>query len=288
MAKISVVLATRNEESNIAGCLNSVKDFASEMIVVDEGSSDKTVDIAKSLGAKVEIVRHETIFHKTKQKALDLATGEWILQMDADERVSSRLGKEIKQIVQMSEEELNDYQDEVLNNKLFRKHQALIAERDGKIGTESGPYYAFFVPRLNYFLGKYLRYGGVYPDGVIRLVRKGKAFFPAKDVHEQMTVLGKVGWLKNDLIHMADPTFKRYLERNSRYVNLLSLELKSNKVKKNLLTFLDYMFIKPTYWFILTQIRHKGILDGWQGMVFSFFSALRFPKAYIKYLKIND
>lgn len=288
MAKISVVLATRNEEANIADCLNSVKDFASEMIVVDEGSSDKTVEIAKSLGAKVEVVRHETIFHKTKQKALDLATGEWILQMDADERVSKQLGEEIKKVVQMSEKETNDYQDEVLKNKLFRKHQELVAERDGKIGAENGPYYAFFVPRLNYFLGKYLRYGGVYPDGVIRLVRKGKAFFPAKDVHEQMTVLGKVGWLKNDLIHMADPTFKRYLERNSRYVNLLSLELKGNMVKKDLITFLDYMIIKPTYWFILTQIRHKGILDGWQGMVFSFFSALRFPKAYIKYLKNND
>jgi glycosyltransferase involved in cell wall biosynthesis len=288
MAKISVVLATRNEEDNIGPCLESVKDFASEIIVVDEGSTDKTVDIAKSYGAKVEIVRHEPIFHITKQKAIDMAQGDWILQLDADERVSKKLADEIVKITSLDESGIDEYESKVLQNNLFTRHQNLIEERDGKIGKDSGPYYAFFIPRLNYFLGKYLRYGGVYPDGVIRLVRRGKAYFPAKDVHEQMSVTGKVGWLKNDLIHMADPTFKRYIERNSAYVNLLKDDLKKQKLEKNFPNFINYIFAKPTYWFLLTLLRHKGILDGCQGIAFSFFSALRFPKAYLRYIKEND
>jgi hypothetical protein len=157
-------------------------------------------------------------------------------------------------------------------------------ERDGIIGYENEPYAGFFVARLNFFLGKYLKYGGVYPDGVIRLIKKGKAYFPAKDVHEQMVVEGKVGWLQNDLIHMADPTFERYLKRNSKYIDLIADDLKRDKIGKNPIKFIEYYFVKSIWWFFLTQIRHKGILDGFQGIVFSFFSALRFPRAYWRYL----
>src|SRR5581483_1412425 len=103
-----------------------------------------------------------------------------------------------------------EYQKKLPNKKLFQRHQAILEARDGKIGDEEGEYNAFFFPRLNYFLGKYLRHGGVYPDGVIRLFRKGKAYLPCKDVHEQMVVKGKVGWLQNDLYHYDSPTFARY------------------------------------------------------------------------------
>ena len=136
-------------------------------------------------------------------------------------------------------------------------------------------------------MGKFLKYGGTYPDGVIRLVKKGKAYFPQKSVHEQIVIKGKVGWLENDLLHYDSQNFRRYLERNSYYIDLIVLEMKRDKLRKNITNTLNYMFIKPIYWFLLTQIRHKGILDGWQGVMFSFFSALRFPRAYLRYSEAN-
>src|SRR3972149_7911068 len=96
MKKLSVVLATRNEEANIEVCLEAVKGLADDIVVVDEGSEDKTREIAQSHGARVFKVSHEPIFHKTKQKALDLAQGDWILQLDADERVTGGLAREVK------------------------------------------------------------------------------------------------------------------------------------------------------------------------------------------------
>ncbi len=283
--KISVALAAYNEEENIGECLKSIQDLADEIVVVVGKSPDKTAEIARGFGAKVvEIENDPTMFHRMKQKAFDLAQGEWVLYLDADERVSLKLAEEIKKITSMSDEEIEKYQKSLKDRNLFLRHQKLLEGRDGKIGDENKEYVAFFFPRLNFFLGKYLRFGGVYPDGVIRLFKKGKAHLPCKDVHEQMTVEGKVGWLQNDLLHMADPTFSRYLNRNSRYISLIAGQLKDQKVGKNFLQFFNYFIFKPIHWFILTQVRHKGILDGFQGIVFSFFSALRFPRAYWRYL----
>jgi glycosyltransferase involved in cell wall biosynthesis len=284
MTKLSVALATFNEEKNISECLESVKDIADEIVIVDGSSTDKTVEIAKNFDAKVIVTDNPPIFHINKQKAIDMATGDWILQLDADERLTNELKKEIKKVISLSDGELQDYEDNLPNRSLFLRHQKLLDKRDGRIG-EDGPFVAFFVPRLNYFLGKYLRYGGVYPDGVIRLFRKGKAHLPAKDVHEQMVVKGRVGWLHQPLLHVDSPTFNRYLRRNNRYVGLLAKQLRDEKVGRDPLTMINYLAVKPLSWFLLTQVRHKGILDGYQGVVFSFFSALRFPKAYLKYLK---
>lgn len=286
--KISVVLATYNEEANIGDCLESVKELADEIIVVDGSSIDKTKEIAKSFGAKVIKTTNPPIFHINKQKALEEASGEWILQLDADERVTPELLQEIKKVIEMSDKKLEEYQKNLPEKRLFLKHQTLLEKRDGFIGTKAGPYAAFFLPRLNYFLGKFLKYGGVYPDGVIRLVKNGKAHFPAKSVHEQIMVDGRVGWIQNPLLHIDSPTFKRYLERNSRYINLLRDKLARDKVGKDPAQFLNYFLFKPVSWFFMTQIRHKGILDGFQGLVFSFFSALRFPRAYWRYIILNS
>lgn len=284
MAKLSVVLATYNEEGNLADCLKSVHKIADEIVIVDGGSKDKTVEIAKSFEAKVLITDNPSIFHINKQKALEEAKNEWVLQLDADERVTKKLGDEILKVINMKDMEMGKYQTSLSNKNLFQKHQKLIEERDGNFIKEGHSYSAFFIPRLNYFLGKYLKYGGVYPDGVVRLVKKEKAYFPCKSVHEQIEIEGKVGWLQNDLLHFADPTFNRYMIRNSRYINLIVDELRNEKINKDIRQFINYMIIKPIYWFILTQVRHKGILDGIQGIIFSFFSALRFPRAYWRYL----
>ncbi len=287
MKKLSLVLATYNEEKNIAACLESAKDLADEMIVVDGSSTDKTVEIARSHGAKVIVTDNPPIFHINKQKALDAARNEWVLQLDADERVSERLAKEIEKVISLSDIELETYQESLPNKDLFLRHQHLLEKRDGKIGTSKGPYNAFFIPRLNFFLGRYLRYGGVYPDGVIRLVRRGKAKFPCRDVHEQIEVEGRVGWLARDLIHMADPTFRRYRQRNSRYTDLMARQYREEHLKKNFINTMKYMLLYPIGWFGLTYIRHKGFLDSWQGLAFSAYSSLRFPISYVKYLRGN-
>lgn len=282
---LSVALATFNEEKNIGRCLESIKNIATEIVVVDGTSTDRTVEIARSCGAKVFVKDNPEMFHINKQKAIDECSCDWILQLDADEVVENKLGEEIIKIIKMSEKEINEYQKTISRINLFLKHQGLIIERDGEVGKKEGEYAAFFIPRANYFLGRYLMHGGVYPDGVIRLIKKGKAYLPCKDVHEQFTVDGKVGWLQNNLLHFDSPTFEKYIKRNNRYTSFIAKQYKEEKLSKNLLTTINYLLMKPTYWFFLTFFRHKGFMDSWQGFVFSFFSSLRFPISYIKYLR---
>ncbi len=297
---LSVVLATRNEEANIGLCLESVKDIADEIVVVDEHSTDNTRKIAKKYGAKVYKARHEPIFHKNKQKALEKATGDWILQLDADERVTGELAVEIKEVIDLSNKQLLkriiDHSErlkgiEGSNDKkikLFQRHQKLLEERDGPIGEKSVEVVAFFIPRLNFFLGKPLRRAGVYPDASIRLVKRGKAHFPAKSVHEQMKVDGEVAWLFNDLEHHDSPTFRRYLERMNRYTDLHAEELKEKKIPRNPLFLIHYSLFKPLFIFFKLFIRHKGFLDGMRGFIWSLFSALHFPLAYFKYWQMKN
>lgn len=284
MSKISVVLAVYNEELNLEACLKSVQDLADEVVIVDGGSTDQTIEIATNFGARIIKTDNPAIFHINKQKALEAAKYEWILQMDADETITPVLSREILSVTKMDQNQIDKYQQSLPSRKLFLRHQRLITTRDGRVGDETGDYNAFFIPRLNYFLGRYLRYGGTYPDPAIRLVRKGDGHFPAKSVHEQMQVQGRVGWLENPMLHRDSPTFSRYLERNNRYINLMTKEFKEKKLPKSFKNSLDYLVIKPIGWFLLTLIRHKGLLDGYQGIIFSFFSALRFPRAYFRYL----
>ena len=302
---LSVVLATRNEEANIGPCLESVKDMASEIIVVDEYSTDKTREIAKKYGAKVFKVKHEPIFHKTKQKAIDKATGDWILQLDADERVTQKLAFEIKEVISstnkkllnrvLSHPEPLDYARGKLVEgsfnkklKLFKRHQGLIEQRDGPIGKKTGGITAFFIPRVNFFLGKPLIHAGVYPDASIRLIKKGKARFPAKSVHEVMKVNGEVAWLFNDLEHQDSPTFERYLERMNRYTDLHAKELKSKKVPVNIVYLFLYTLHRPLFTFFNLYFRHRGFQDGMRGFIWSLFSALHFPLAYFKYFQTKS
>src|SRR5258708_7379926 len=134
MAKLRVAIATYNEEKNIEACLNSVKDLADEIVIVDGSSTDDTVALAKHLNARVHITNNPPIFHINKQKALAMASHEWILQLDADERVSTELAKEIKEVIAMDEQRLEAYEQHLPNRELFLRHQQLVEQRDGKIG----------------------------------------------------------------------------------------------------------------------------------------------------------
>lgn len=244
-----MVLATFNEEKNLLDCLDSIQDIADEIIIVDGSSSDKTVELAKRCGAKVTVTDNPPIFHINKQKAIDKATKDWILQLDADERVTAKLCDEIKDVTSKSSE-INGY----------------------------------WIPRKNYFLGRFLMKGGQYPDYTLRLYRNGQGKLPQKDVHEQAVVIGKTKYLIHPLIHMSDRSFSRYLLRFNRYTDLFAKEIRENK-KNSPLSSVKYLFLLPFWWFMLTYVRHKGFMDSWQGLVFSFFSSLRFPVAYLKQLK---
>jgi glycosyltransferase involved in cell wall biosynthesis len=289
MMKLSIVLATRNEEENIGRCLESVKNIANEIIVVDENSTDKTREIAQKLGAKVFLESHHDIFHITKEKALEKATGDWVLQLDADELVTPELASEIREVINITDSEIKSRKI-VDSNKayLFKRHQALIEARDGKIGKDTGEIVGFFIPRRNVFLGKPLIHAGVYPDGVIRLIKNGKAHFPQKSVHEQIQLDGEVAWLENDLEHYDSPTLKRYLARLNRYTDLQAKELAEKKTPKNPFLFVYYSLLIPIYTFCNLYFRHLGFLDGTSGFLWSFFSATHFPIAYFKYLTLND
>ncbi len=284
MKKLSVALAVRNEEENLARCLDSVKGIADEIVIFDEYSTDNTVEIARSYGAKVFEEPHHEIFHITKQKAIEKCTGDWILQLDADEVVTPELAREIRDVIEMSDREIKLRKPS--NQKkwnLFMRHQKVVEERDGKIGEETGEVVAFFFPRLNMFLGKPLIHAGVYPDAAIRLIKKDKAFLPAKDVHEQMVIKGEVSWLFSDLEHYDSPNLSRYLWRSNRYSSLLADEFEQKKLTKSIIVLFFYSTIKPIYEFLVYFIRHKGFLDGIPGFLWSAFSALRFPIAYFKY-----
>jgi glycosyltransferase involved in cell wall biosynthesis len=253
-AKISVALITYNEEKNLPDCLRSIK-WADEIVVVDDSSKDRTREIAKEFGAKVIKTAKKTFFDENKNVAIEACSGDWIFLLDADERVSPELAQEIRKTV---------------NN------------------WSSGLPVAYWLKRKNYFLGRYFKKGGQYPDPVMRLFKKGKAFLPHDSVHRQPEVNGKSGWLENDLIHWATPEFSRYLMRERRYSTLEALQMKDKKLSLlNPFNWLKYLIFRPIRTFFLLFIRHKGFVDGWQGFIFAFFSGLHHPWSFLKYLRMK-
>ncbi len=251
MTKLSVTLATFNEERFLDRTLAAIKDLADEIVIVDGNSSDKTVEIAKKYKAKIFEVPNDPInFHKQKKLANAKATGVWILQLDADEVVSPALSAEIRQIIREN------------------------PEPNG-----------FWIPRANFFLGKFLKKGGAYPDRTLRLYRRGKGDLKADNVHEQATVEGSVGVLKNDLFHYSNPTFADYIEKRfNRYTDEMAARAKNPG-------FFDYVFWRPlvdsNQGFLTIYFRHLGILDGFPGFVWALMSALHYPIAYFKWIDIK-
>ncbi len=246
---LSVAIATYNEESNIVDCLQSVKDIANEIIVVDGMSTDRTPDLARSQGAKVIRKPNQSMFHINKNIAIKNCRSEWILLLDADEVISKQLAEEI----------INTIKSKPKEN-------------------------GFWINRKNWFLGGFLKKGGAYPDPVIRLFRNGKGILPEVSVHEQVKIDGAIGNLTKDILHYADPNFQRYLERANRYTDRTAIDFESNKVKTDLLNILYYLLIKPITTFLKIYIRHKGYEDGFRGFIWALFSGAHFFYAYSKYL----
>jgi len=184
LTKLSVIIITHNEAANIGACLDSVA-FAQEVIVLDSGSTDATVDIAKSRGAKVVITADWPGFGPQKNRALDLATSGWVLSLDADERVSDVLAAQI--------------QEAISNNDN-------VAD-------------AFAVPRLTQFCGKWIRHCGWTPDLVLRLFKRGTASFSNDLVHEKVLLSPDIrpGRLRSHLLHYSYPTPAHYWRKLEQY-----------------------------------------------------------------------
>ena len=192
---ISVVIIAKDEASRIGATIESVR-FAHEVIVADTGSTDGTGFVAAELGARVVDIPF-TGFGPTKQKATELAHGDWILSLDADEVVSVSLAVEILNTVR-NPEALNGY----------------------------------WVPRRAWFLGKRIQYGGWGNDRVVRLYRRGKGHFSNDIVHEKVLVQGPLGELKHAIDHHTDPSFPRYLAKIDRYSTLAAEKIAVDLSKK--------------------------------------------------------
>ena len=256
--KLSLTIPTYNEEKNIHIPLDSAYDIADEVVIVDGGSTDGTVKKAESYGQKVKVyhVDNPPNFLTNKQRAIERAHGEWILQLDADEALSPELINEIQSIIQGKFE---------IRNSKFENSQPVVG---------------YWIPRKNFFLGRYLMKGGVYPDRVLRLYKKAKAHFKLKDIHENVVIEGTVGETKSALEHHADPDFERYIMRWNRYT---SFDANQALAKKQVLSFFGYFILKPFSTFFMIYFRHKGFMDGFPGFVWALFSSLRFYVIYIKW-----
>lgn len=248
---LSVVLAVFNEEKNIERCLTPIKGWAGEIVIVDGGSTDQTIEKVRKFTDKIIKTDNPPIFHINKQKGLEAAEGEWILQLDADEVVTEELKKEIDIIVK---EEKNSN--------------------------------GFFIPRRNYFWGHFMKKGGQYPDYVIRLVRNGKARFPCKSVHEQIEIEGKPGYLVSPLLHYSYETKEDYWKKADTYTTLTATEMKKTHVPMSFFSWMTYMVTKPVTTFLMIFVRHKGFMDGIYGFLFAYWSSLHFPIAYNKYKRM--
>jgi len=245
---ISAVLITKNEEKNIGRCLNSLR-WVDEIVVVDGESLDKTVEIAKSFGAKVVTHRFEGDFGLERNIGNENATGDWILALDADEVIPDRTREKIKGI---------------LTN-----------------GTE---YDAFNVPRMQYFLGKPLIYGGRY-HSIINLFRKGKARFQGK-VHHLVIVDGATGEIEEPIEHYPFSSIEEFIKKQDRYTTYEAKELferfgkaKLGEVKYNLL-------FKPIKLFIKAYVKKKGYKDGTTGLIFAILFSWRHFLIWAKYWEI--
>lgn len=243
MPQLSAIVITRNEAANIGGCLDSLA-FCDERIVVDCGSTDATVEIARGKGARAEF--HEWRgFGPQKNHALSLATGTWVLSIDADERVTPELATAIK---------------------------AAIAAADAD---------AWEFPRLSSFCGRPMRHSGWYPDYVLRLFRRGMARFDDVFVHERVICTGTVKRLRPPLIHHPVARLEDALSRMDRYSTASAERIVATGRKVSFMTGIGH----GLYSFLRTYVLRAGFLDGAEGFLLAVANAegsyYRYMKAWL-------
>jgi len=229
---LSVAMIAMNEEANLPRTLESVK-WADEIVVVDSGSKDRTLEIAQSFGAKTSY--HAFGGHgEQKNVALDLCTSEWILLLDADEVLTPELQAEIQELL----------------------------KGEPKFG-------AYWIPRLNLYFGRWIRHGGFYPDHKLRLFKRGAArLSEGVGPHSTPQFAGPRGTLKHDMLHYAYPTLEIYLEHMQRYSNeIAQLLYAKGRTSRSWPAFVGNCVLNPIATFVYNYVFRLGFLDGREGLL---------------------
>jgi len=233
---LSVAMIAMNEEANLARTLESVR-WADEIVVVDSGSKDRTLDIAQSFGAKATF--HAFGGHgEQKNVALDLCASNWTLLLDADEVLSPALQEEIRQLLNCP-------------------------------GGREPRFNAYWIPRLNLYFGRWIRHGGFYPDRKLRLFKRGSArLSEGVGPHSTPQFKGPTGKLKGDLLHYAYPTLRIYLEHMDRYSSDIAPLLRNKgRTSKAVAAFLWNTVANPAATFVYNYFFRLGFLDGREGLI---------------------
>jgi glycosyltransferase involved in cell wall biosynthesis len=248
---LSVVIITHNEEANLGRTLASVQSLVSdgkgEIIVVDSGSTDRTVEIAKSFGAKV-FVEEWKGFAAQKNSAIDKATGDWILSLDADEEVDQDLQTALKDTL------------------------------EGLTGEFNG----LWIPRKNKFLDRWIRHGGFWPDPKLRFFRRGSGKFEDRAVHEDIQLSGRAGKIRyGALIHHSYPTLSDYIEHMNRYSSLgaeMVVAKANGKVRFSVIN----IVLRPLATFVYNYFFRLGFLDGREGLLLHLYHTVYVSWKYSK------
>ena len=245
--KLSVTIITKNEEAAIAACLASVV-WADEIVVLDSGSTDKTVEICKANGAIVHITTQWPGFGTQKNIALGLASHDWVLSIDADERVSVALRAEIEQA-------LSDNLTDV----------------------------AYQIPRSSSYCGQFMRYSGWWPDYVLRLFPKSQAIFSDDIVHEHVIFKGEIKTLKNPLLHSSYTSLEEVLDKTNRYSSDGATKLAGRGKTASL----SSAILHGLWAFMRTYVLRLGFLDGRMGFILAVSNAETTYYRYLKLMLLN-
>lgn len=224
---IAAIIIVKNEVENLAPCLSTLR-WCDEIVVVDGGSIDRTEEIARQFTPKFFSAPDWQGFGVQKNRALAHADSQWILSIDADERVTPELAEEIRAVI-ASPKALN----------------------------------AYSIPRLSSYCGQFMRHGGWYPDRVVRLFRRGTARFSDDIVHERLLTTGPVGQLRHPLIHYSYRSLDDVLEKMNRYSSAGAAQLRSRGGKSSFGKALG----KSWWAFFRTYVLRRGFLDGRMGFV---------------------
>ena len=243
---VACVIITKNEERNITDCLATVR-WVDDIIVVDAESRDRTVELACASGAKVS-VRPWPGFGLQKNFGMAQASADWILILDADERVTEELRAEITSCV---------------------SHWT------------SGAPVAYRIPRRNFFYGAWVQGGGVYPDYQVRLFRRGLAQYNDVAVHENLLVDGEIGTLAGHLDHHTERRIQDHFKKFGLYTTLAAQE-KAKKVRT--VRWID-LVIRPLVVFLKTYVLKNGFRDGVRGLIVCVFASMY---TFVKYAKLWD
>ncbi|MBI5212282.1 MAG: glycosyltransferase family 2 protein [Nitrospirae bacterium] len=256
MIPVSVVIITKDEEINIGDALESVKDFE-DVVVVDSFSNDRTVEICRQYTDRV-FQREWQGYAKQKQTAVDYAQKSWVLLLDADERVTPELKKEITEKI-------------TLNSEL----QTLNSSCSG-----------FYIPRKNFFLGRWIRHSGWWPDYTLRLFKKEVSGLEPRAVHEKVVVNGSKDYLKGPLEHYTYRTISDYIKKMENYSTLAAEEILLKNPIQSPVSLIFKMAGSPVFTFLKMFFIKQGFRDGIHGfmlaVLYGFYTFLKYAKAWEK------